>query len=368
MKLYTALSLVGLGLGVAGLVASQGCGGSSSSGGNDTDAGQTAKGREPPGKPNAPATTSTDEKTFAVYSLSLGEADRNGVASKDAWKDYGYDLDGLTSSKDSKDVCTRQAGASASNQEDGNQGIDNAFGKVIIPFLAPFAAAPSKTLTDSIHSGSFTILLKIKGLTDDPKQTNTGLSGTLLVGANYGQGKTPTFTPSDDWPYRKDPQIAIDDAYINNGTFVNGTSGATVALSLYIQGVSLDLSIHKAIITFDHSAPDDATNGTIAGVIATEELVSGIEKVAGRISTQLCGGSTLDSIKSTIRQASDILQDGTNKAGVPCDAISIGIGFTAKHIGNPTTEAPPDKTPPDPCTAPEDGGTDAGSDADASDQ
>jgi hypothetical protein len=364
MKLYTALSLVGLGLGVVGIVSAQGCGSDSSSGGGNTaDAGQTAKGRQPPAKPDAPATTSSDERTFAVYSLSLGEADRNGVANKDAWKDYGFDLDGLTTTKDSKDVCQRQQGASASNQEDGKDGIDNAFGKVIIPFLAPFAAAPSKTLTDSIHSGSFTILLKIKGLTDDPTQTNTGLSGTLLVGANYGEGKTPTFTETDNWPFRKDPQVPITDAYINNGTFVNGAGGSTVKLSLYIQGVSLDLAINKAIITFDHSAPNEATNGTIAGVIGTEELVSGIEKVAGRISTQLCGGSTLDSIKQTIRQASDILKDGTNKAGVPCDAISIGIGFTAKRIGNPTTEAPPDKTPPDPCTNPPDGGTDSGSDA-----
>ena len=51
--------------------------------------------------------------------------------------------------------------------------------KIIIPFLQPFTATPSKTLTESLTSGSFTIMLKIKGLTDEAKQTNTGLSGTL---------------------------------------------------------------------------------------------------------------------------------------------------------------------------------------------
>lgn len=364
MKLYTTVSLIGLGLGVAGFFGA-GCGSSESS--SSSSGGPTTAGRQPPAKSGSP-TTDSSEKTFAVHTLSLGEADRKGASNKDAWKDFGYDLDGLATTKDSKDVCTRQQGASASNQEDGKDGVDNAFGKVIIPFLAPFAATPSKTLTDSIASGSFTILMKIKGLTDDPKQTNTGLSGTLLVGASFGKDKKPTFTPADDWPYRKEPQVPINDAYITNGTFVNGSGGATVALSLYIQGVSLDLTINKAIITFDHSAPGDITNGTIAGVIATDALISGIEKVAGRISTQLCGGSTLDSIKQTIKQASDILSDGTNKAGVDCNAISIGIGFTGKLVANPTTIAPPDETPPDPCKEPQDaggndsGGNDAGTD------
>lgn len=356
MKLYTAVSLIGLGLGAASLVATQqGCGsddsGSSSSGG-------TATGKQPPAKPDAPAAAGGDEKTFAINKLFLGETDRNGVANKDAWKAYGFNLDGVSTTKESKDVCTRQAGASASNQEDGTEGVDNAFGKIIIPFLAPFSAAPSKTINDSIAEGDFTIMMKLKGITDDPKQTNTGIGGTLLIGGNFDPtgAATPTFSPSDDWPYRQEPQVAINDGYITNGTFVNGSGGSTVKLALYIQGVSLDLTINKAIITWDHTAPNDATNGTIAGVIATEELITGIEKVAGRISTQLCGGSTLDSIKQTIRQASDIMQDGTNTAGTNCNGISVGIGFTAKRIGNPTKVAPPDTVPPDPCTAPADAG------------
>lgn len=351
MKLSTVLSLIGIGLGAATLVTTQGC---SSDDSGSSSGGTAAAGKTPP-KPTGAPTTATDERTFAVFSLHLGEADRAGVANKDAWKEYGYDLDGKASTKDSKDVCTRQQGASASNQEDGKDGIDNAFGKVIIPFLAPFAAAPSKQLTDEIQNdGSFTILMKIKGLTDEPAQTNTDLSGTLLVGAEYGS--KPTFSPSDDWPYRQDPQVPITGAYINGGTFVNGTGGATVKLSLFIQGVALDLSINKAIITFKHNPPNDLVDGTIAGVIGTEELISGIEKVAGRISTQLCGGSTLDSIKQTIRQASDILKDGTNAAGVPCDGISIGIGFTAKRVANPTKVAAEATPPPDPCAEGADGG------------
>ena len=116
--------------------------------------------------------------------------------------------------------------------------------------------------------------------------------------------------------------------------------------------------IHKAIVSFDHKSPNDLTNGTIAGVIQREELVESISKVAG--SFNVCDGPTLETLKTTIRQASDIMQDGTNRPGVPCDGISIGIGFNAKRVGPPKTPAGPPAAPVDNCKA--DGGTEAGTD------
>ena len=356
MKLFKSLSLLALGAGAVGIVASQGCSSSSSDGGTTP----ASAGKTPPAPPTAGATTDTSKRVFAVNELFLGETNRAGAPTKDAWKDYGYNIDGLTTTKTDTNVCTRQGGADPAKQEDGNGGIDNAFGRTVLGFILGLVPTPSKTINDSIQSGSFTVLLEVQGMTDDPKQSATGLSGRLLVGGAYSDDpmKKPTFAPDDNWPYRADPIIPINGAYINNGTFVNGAGGATVELALFIQGVQLSLTINRAAITFDHTAPNDITNGTISGVINTEALVSGIEKVAGRISTQLCGGSTLDTIKMTIRQASDILSDGTNKAGVNCDAISIGIGFTGKKIGDLTKTAVDKPPPPDPCAA--DGGADGG--------
>lgn len=357
MKLFKSLSLLALGVGAVGMVASQGCS-SSSSGGTTTP---VAAGKTPPAPPSAGPTTDTSKRVFAINELFLGETNRAGVPTKDAWKDYGYNIDGLTTTKTDTNVCTRQGGADPAKQEDGNGGIDNAFGRTVLGFILGLVPTPSKTINDSIQGGSFTVLLEIQGLTDDAKQSNTGLSGRLLVGGAYSDDpmKKPTFAPDDNWPYRASPIVPIEGAYINDGTFVNGAGGADVELALFIQGVQLSLSIKRAAITFDHTAPNDITNGTISGVINTEELVSGIEKVAGRISTQLCGGSTLDTIKQTIRQASDILSDGSNKAGVNCDAISIGIGFTGKKIGDLTKTAVDKAPPPDPCTT-ADGGADGG--------
>lgn len=361
MKLVKSLSLLVVGLGTVGIMASQGCGSSDDSG-SSGGTGGAAAGRTPPAAPaGAAPTTATDSRTFALNQLFLGETGRNGAPLKDAWKDYGYNIDGLTTTKASTDVCQRQGGADSAKQEDGKEGIDNAFGRTVLGFILGLVPTPSKTINDSIQGGSFTILLDVKGLTDSAEQTNTGLSGRLLVGGEFSDDATkkPTFTPADDWPYRANPIVPIEGAYINNGIFVNGSGGAKVELSLYIQGVALSLVINRAAITFKHQPPNDITEGTISGVINTEELVTGIEKVAGRISTQLCGGSTLDTIKQTIRQASDIRDDGTNAAGVPCNAISIGLGFTGKRIGEPKTVAKDSPAPADPCTA-GDGGADGG--------
>jgi hypothetical protein len=360
MKLSTALSLMGLGLGAVAF-AIPGC-----SSDETTTGTPAATGKVPP-QPEGEATTGTEERTFALNALYLGEADRAGTKNKDAWKSYGYNLDGLVTvvndpkAADLAKVCNRAQGAPATVHNDGDQGIDNAFGKEILKLLDPFAPTPSKSITDAIVKGDFTIMLKVKGLTDDPAQTNTGLSGTLLVGTQFSESGSPTFSPSDDWPYRTDPQVGIQGAYINKGVFVNGAGGAQVQLSLSIQGQTLSLTINKALITFKHQPPNDLVDGTIAGVIDTAQFVEGISAVAGSFDTSLCSGTTVEGIKDSIRQASDMIADGSQAAGVACTGISVGLGFTAKRVANPTKPTSSTNEAPNPCTNPPAG--DAGADA-----
>ena len=351
------------------------------SGGGDTTT--PPQGGQPPAKPSGPATTDSSTKTFAISKFYLGETPRaGGAASNQAWKKFGYNIDSKSTVSTSTDVCTRAKGAPSSNQVDGDNGIDNSFGAVILPIIQSAASInePSKTITDTVAKGSFTIQLQVKGLSDDAKQTATGLNGQLFASGSY-QGDNPNpvtfpgFGPTTDWPVRAEllsdgatiaggSKVKFADAYIVNGTFVNGGGGATITLSLAFQGVNLDLTINKAILTFDHTAPGAATNGTIAGVIDTEQLISGLKTVAGRISSTLCG-SQFDGIAQQIRQASDIMSDGTNVAGASCSGISIGLGFDATLIANPTQVAKnTGVTTPDPCATdggtPDSGTTDAG--------
>jgi hypothetical protein len=313
-----------------------------------------------PGPAGGP-TTATDERVFAVDTILLGDTDRQGNADRDAWKTYGYDLDHLDTqvaddnAPDLAHVCKRTANAPATIHQDGTGGIDNAFGKEVLPLLQLVLTAPTQTVTSSIHAGTFTILLELVGLTDDPAQTNTGLGGKLVVGGIYGGA--PTFDRATDWPTVPGSEDPIASAYINQGIFVNGQGGATVHLNLHVGGQLLPLTIRSAIFSFKHDPAGNAlAEGTIAGVINTEDFVANVSNTAGAVDPAFCSPGTKDTLINAIREASDMLSDGTQDPNKTCDAISIGLGFTAKRVGVPDKQAAPTPATGDPCTTPRDAG------------
>jgi len=372
MKLLKVLSVIGVCGAVAlGVAAQQGCSSDDSSSG-----GSTTAGAQPPEKPNAPATTSTDVRVFAVQNLLFGDADRaTGAASGDAWKKYGYNLDNKISTSKSTDVCTPAEGGSKDNATDGADGRDNSFGKNIVPIIQQLAGNDfGKRVNDSVVDGSFTVMFEVKGLSGE-KQTNTGLSGQVFAGAKFdaidaNKGKKPTFSKADNWPVSAEllngdtvasgSKIKIADAYIVNGTFV--AKADRITISLVLQGQALNISINKAVITFDASG-ENAGNGTIAGVIDADELIKGLKGVAGNISSSLCEGTTFDNIAQQLRQFADILSDGSNAAGSKCTGISVGLGFTGKEIGPLKDVVKSSGSGGDACAAKPDGGTDSGSDS-----
>ena len=373
MKVSHAVTLVGLCTGAIGIAATQGCS-SSSTTAPPAEAGAGTS-ITAPAKPSGPATTVTAEHNYALSKLYLGDTDRAGASNQLAWKTFGYNIDNKITTKDSTDVCGLASGASKSTQTDGNGGIDNSFGENILPIILTTAGQDAaKKINDSITQGKFTIMIDVTGLDDaNAKQTATGLTGFLNAGGTFdptpGGMKQPTFTTVDDWPVRpelltsptdaKSSKIKFPDAYVVNGTFVNGSPG-NLTLNLAIGGVALDLTITNAVITFDHTGAGKGANGTIAGVINTEDLISKLKTVAGRISTSLCQGSAFESIAQQIRQASDIKADGTNTSGSTCDGISIGLGFDASEIALPKTVgalAPPSA---DPCNMTDAGVQDTG--------
>lgn len=322
------------------------------------DAGSDVVGQPPPPVDGGPATTTTT--TYALQTIFLGETDRNGNASSTAWKAYGFNLDGLVTAKTSTDVCTLQPGSPTANQVDGNNGIDNSWGETLLPLIqtATGQPNPSQTETGYIDTGTWTVQLVITGLSTDPKQTATGLVASIFTSGQYDNG-TPAFDSTTDWPVLSTSVVdgqnvssgstmVFPSAYVNGGTFVSGKGPDPLILSLNFNGVPVELHIHDAIITFDHTAAASLTNGTIAGVLDTQEFVATMKSVAGQFSTALCG-TAFDGIAQQIEQASDILSNGTNAPGTPCTGISVAMGFNATAIANPTKVAQPPPPPPNPC-------------------
>jgi hypothetical protein len=335
-------------------LAGQGCGGDDASGnkGNGSDGGTGGPGGttgEPPAKPSAGATTSTAERNFAVYELLLGDATRNGPESDIAWKTFGYNLDGKVSTARSNDGCKPVAGASPKVKDDGENGIDNSFGANVVPLITGAQADAPAMVNRTFTNGDFTLLFDVTGLSDEATQTATGLSGIVLAGGDFGSGQ-PTFTKADNWPVRpellsnpsdaKSSTVRFSDAYVVNGTFV---ARADLKLNIRLGSTEIALDLKKAIVTFDH-AGEKADNGTIAGVVTTEQFITQMRRVVGNLAPSLCGSGG-DQIERTLREASDIMADGT--AGDPsqeCTGISLGIGFKASEIAVPSTVAP--ATPP----------------------
>ncbi len=323
--------------------------GCSSDGGADADAGPGGSGSggkgQPPARPaDGPATTDSGDRTFAVNSLKLG--------GNNEWKKLGYNLDDKSSTGKSQDVCKPVPGGLTSPHQDGDNGIDNSFGANVLESLEGVSPGIQKLANDSLASGAFTIMVQVRGLPAAAPAALTGLSGQLFAGGKYaetadgGLGAPPSFDKTTDWPVlpsiltgsdiASGSKIKFANAYVADGTFVSGDRVA-VSLSLKLAGVDLTLSVKNAVITGKPGA-SEMTDGIISGFLITSEVADALRQVGPSLSESFCG-DVGDKFIDTLRTSSDMLSDGTNTNDRECDAISIGLGFTAKEIANPTQVA-----------------------------
>jgi hypothetical protein len=310
-------------------------------------------------------------ETFAVDTFFLGEADQFGdPPSATAWESFGYDLDGRVTTAISKDVCTLAAGAPAGNQIDGTGGVDNSFGSLFVPFLFGTLfgppAFPSQAATAALRDGDFTVQLQLNGLPADGHDT-TGISLAVFTGG-YLAGGAPAFDMTTSWPVvassvsdgmtvASGAVVQFHQGYMTRGVFVSGDGpDQTLRVPMSFLGVPVILPVHHPVITFTVSLanPSVLLNGIIAGVVDIGDALASTNQFVKGISC----GVPLAGFDQQVGQMADILHDGTNMAGVPCDAMSIGIGFSARQIANPTAVVP-DAPVSDRCA---DAGSDAGAD------
>jgi hypothetical protein len=319
----------------------------------------------PPVKPvGAPAGDGTGPTVLAIDHLSLG------ADPADAWKSLGYDLDGYISTKTSTYHCkVNEGGNKASVQTDGNKGIDNSFGENIMPIILSLEPNSETKVNESIGEGAFTVILGIDKLGSGKNYVD--LNTALYAGGKLGSA--PKFDGSDKWPVYCEllttcldagtpappgnaSKVLFPNSYVADGTWVSGGKG-DVNLSISISGYTLSLNIHQAVLTTklgtETPSPKSATGGVIAGVLDTEEMIQGLKKIAGNLSTSMCDGPTFENIAQQIRATSDIMKDGKQNPAEFCNGISVGLGYTMKavQLGEALNASPPGK---DPCAA--DGG------------
>jgi hypothetical protein len=348
-------------LAVALLVA---CGNSSDTGGTGGSGGSaggaTDGGAQPPAAGPVQAPDGADV-VLAIRKIYLGDTSRQGQFSANAWEAYGYNLDGKISTSSSTDLCKPSYNAPTSAvYPDGTEGIDNSFGKNILPIILGIASDASTKINQDISNGGFTLLLDFQKLgagTNYNALDTLFYTGAPLVDAS-GARLTPKWDGTDAWPLSSallkngnasTPLVTFPGAYLVKNpttgarTWVSG-SKSSITLNLTIGSATLVLSIASATLSVDIDASNTtATNGTISGVLDTEQVVTNLGRVSGAVDPSACPGTaTFESIATQIRQASDIMADGTQDPTKNCNGISIGLGFDmeAVKLGAVTSVAP----------------------------
>jgi hypothetical protein len=167
-------------------------------------------------------------------------------------------------------------------------------------------------------------------------------------------GNPPAFDGGDCWPIAQgqlaDPMdvesttLLFPNSSVTGNLWASGTTAGTLLLPFYVPGFPISIMVRHARLSMqldpNHKG---ATTGQLGGVLDTEEYIEAIRQAAGGFDPSLCQGATFESIATQIRQASDIMVDGTQDPLSTCNGISIGIGFKMKaaELSGSTVDVPP---------------------------
>jgi hypothetical protein len=327
-----------------GATGTGGSGGTSSSSSAESSSSSSGSG-------GAPACPTNEGTVFAVRELFFGEGNSG------EWKSVGFNLDDKVSTGSSTDVCQPNAGGSAQTAyPDGDEGRDNSFGKNLLPTILALYPNWVSDINNGITNGNFTALVKtycMPEIGDAPVLTTKLFGGTKLA-------TPPVWDGTDMWPVepglldditdKESSSIVFPNSSVVGMTFDSGKDGTfilSVPVRTAMSSTSIKLTLYSARMTMNLS--DDrksATGGVIGGVLNTEEFVAEIKKVGFLLG--YCGTVLFDNLINTVRQASDIMADGTQDPTKTCDGISMGLGFEMRpaqiaEVGppNPVGEACP---------------------------
>lgn len=272
--------------------------------------------------------------TLALTSVDFG----NGPGGE--WKAVGANIDGLVSDEMSSDVCLPNSGGDpAVAYPDGNDGIDNSFGKNLLPLLQALSPNWETGVEMSLAEGRFNAMLKMYCL---PDTGNAAIISKVFNGTDLGA--IPQYDGTDEWPVAPeildnpvDPEsssLVFENSTVVGSTFDSGTGETfvlTVPITFNDQSALLKLTLYGAQVTMELS--DDrrsATSGVIAGVLNTEEVIDQVKKIA--FIEGLCEEATYQQILTAVRRASDILADGSQDPTMTCDGISFGLRFEMSEV------------------------------------
>jgi hypothetical protein len=327
----------------------------------------------PPTRPPGTPTPSGKGRTIWLIAkhFYLGTQTLESNPSKDAWKDWGYDLDDVCTDVDASianvGTCIRNKDAKPDVLTDGNDCRDNNWGSQLLPLVELYDSVFEQVGNDAILKGVNTWILTLQDLDDGP--VDTYAPGALYKAAYWADYPTtaPKFDGTDVRQVDSDSVIDHDASkpitvfphgFVVDNTWVSG-DGEDIVAAVPIATVKTDFHMVGGVLTLPLST--DHTSGTIgvlAGALPSSTFDALLEPVAA--AAGFCKGSSLyTALQAKLQQFVDVVAGAPNLQDVtkPCDSMSVGIGFTVVPI-QPVTTAVDEIKPPTPCD-------DAGTDGDA---
>ncbi len=328
----------------------------------------------PPAKPTGADRKGTTTYWLAVQSIDLGETDNTPP---------GYDLDVLC-------TCFNGQGPTCASPDqhcDYADGIDNAALKLLMDIEATDTEHfGSKPFSQEANAGTWSLLLELSGydtvpdggVADDPAVD------LAAVVSNGSVTQPPAWNGFDSWSVSSSslgdggissPLYTSKGAYVKNHVLV----APLPAMAMTISGGSkqtITVKLSSGVLTGTLEpllGGFQITGGIIAARWAEHDIFMALSSYRDGDGLAMCTGTfAFGLVRSSICNGMDILVDKSQPTTTPCDAISMGIGFTALPILAPTEVAPPTPLSPgcpaatDPAnTSCTDAGVDSGTHPDA---
>jgi len=269
-----------------------------------------------------------DEIVLAVRTMDLGES---------ATTPPRYDLDhACTCYEDAGPTC-----ASPKAQCDAPGGIDSASAKIfsLIQFAVGSGHFGSDFYGQKISEGVWTLLFRItgyNGLPDDP----------AVVVAAYpsgGSAAPPLWDGNDTWKVAAQavnggdvtqPVYVSSGAYVSQGTLVAAAPKILMKLGGVADTITFQLT--GGVITgklVKGPAGWTITGGVVAARWKSADIFGALGSYRDGNGKPVCTDSVLaySTAKSAVCGGLDILADPSGAKTEPCDALSIGLGFTAEE-------------------------------------
>ncbi len=341
------------------------------SGPEDGGGGQTCfSAKMPTPKDRPPPSTNTQPDVPAIYlavgTMRLGSQDPNFQPDASAWQDLGMDLDSVCTNSP---TCTQDNPTPSCKSTvtaiayDGNYCRDNTFGKLevqasTIPEVGGKYGLNDDAFNCALCTGAYNFIIRISnynGQTNDDSiridfYPSPGLVNVLpWVCTDPNWRIHPCFTADMPW-YLRDVGLTGDaggpspdnavvsdpNGYVKDGYIVAQLPADTLFWFPAIKGRKADvpnafpLKFTQAVVTGNLTKAEDGTwsvvDGTIAGRSRESDIIEGFRLIG------FCESDPNFSLMQGFLHGSlDILTSGQNDPNTTCDAISVGIAYTARQ-------------------------------------